>query len=283
MSSGDRPIGLALGGGGALGFAHVPILEVFDELGIRPAIISGCSMGAIIGAAYAAGRTGREIAGFLHGMRRQRGDLLQRLWRSRPRAIRELFGPMRATAGQLVAETVLEAFGDHLPNTFEELPIPLRIVATDFYGWHETLFSTGSVREAVAASMALPLVFRPVLVGGRPHIDGGILNPLPFEHAVVEGGILVAVDVIGGPMGRPGRVPRRFEAMIGSTQLMMRAITAEKLKGPVRPDILVEPAIARFRPLDFRHIDAILAAGEAQKDDFKRRLGALLAPRVAAG
>ena len=68
MSGADRPIGLALGGGGALGFAHVPILEVFDELGIRPAVISGCSMGAIIGAAYAAGRSGREIAGFLHGL-----------------------------------------------------------------------------------------------------------------------------------------------------------------------------------------------------------------------
>lgn len=281
--SGDRPVGLALGGCGALGFAHVPILEVFDELGIRPAVISGCSMGAIIGASYAAGRSGREIAGFLHGLRHQRGDLIQRLWRSRPRAVRELFGSMRATAGQLVAETVLEAFAERLPQTFEELAIPLRVVATDFYGWHETLFSTGSVREAVAASMALPLVFRPVMVGGRPHIDGGIVNPLPFEHAVVEGGILVAVDVIGGPMGRPGRVPRRLEAMIGSTQLMMRAITAEKLKGPVRPDIVIEPEVARFRPLDFRQIDAILAAGEAQKEELKRRLGALLAPRVASG
>jgi NTE family protein len=281
--SGDRPVGLALGGGGALGFAHVPILEVFDELGVRPALIAGCSMGAIIGAAYAAGRSSREIAGFLHGIRRQRGDLLHRLWRSRPRALRELFGPMRATAGQLVAETVLEAFGDHLPKTFEELAIPLRVVATDFYGWHETLFSSGSVRDAVAASMALPLLFRPVMISGRPHIDGGIVNPLPFEHALVDGGILVAVDVIGGPMGRPGRVPRRLEATIGSTQLMMRAITAEKLKGPVRPDILVEPEVARFRPLDFRRIDDILAAGEAEKDDFKRRLSALLAPRMASG
>ncbi|MCC6734666.1 MAG: patatin-like phospholipase family protein [Bauldia sp.] len=279
----DRPIGLALGGGGALGFAHVPILEAFDELGVRPAVIAGCSMGAIIGAAYAKGESGREIAGFLHGLRQQRGDLLQRLWRSRPRAVRELFGPMRATAGQLVAETVLEAFGERLPKTFAELAIPLRVVATDFYGWHETLFSDGSLREAVAASMALPLVFRPVMIGGRPHIDGGIVNPLPFEHAAVDGGILVAVDVIGGPMGRPGRFPRPVEAMIGSTQLMMRAITAQKMKGAIRPDIVVEPEIARFRPLDFRQIDPILKAGEAQKEDFKRRLGALLSPRVAAG
>ncbi|MGV8839507.1 MAG: patatin-like phospholipase family protein [Bauldia sp.] len=281
--SGDRPIGLALGGGGALGFAHVPILEAFDELGLRPALIAGCSMGAIIGAAYAAGQSGREIAAFLHGLRKQRGDLIQRLWRSRPRAVRELFGPMRGTAGQLVAETVLEAFGERLPLTFAELSLPLRVVATDFYGWHETLFADGSLREAVAASMALPLVFRPVMIGGRPHIDGGIVNPLPFEHAVVEGGILVAVDVIGGPMGRPGRVPRPLEAMVGSSQLLMRAITAEKMKGPVRPDIVVEPEVARFRPLDFRQVDPILKAGEALKDDFKRRLGALLAPRVASG
>lgn len=272
MSDPARPIGLVLGGGGALGFAHIPVLEAFDELGVRPSLIVGCSMGAIIGASYAAGHPARDLGAYLRGLTEGRGDLLQRLWRSRPRAIRTLFSPMRATTGQLDGEAVLEAFADRVPTTFDALKIPIIVVATDFYGWREAVFRDGPLRMAIAASIALPLLFRPVIVGGRPMIDGGVVNPLPFEHAVLDGGVLVAVDVIGGPVGNPGRIPRRIETAIGATQLMMRAITAEKLKGPVRPDILLEPPVARFRPLDFSKAGAILDAATAAKDDIKRRL-----------
>lgn len=281
MAETQRPIGLALGGGAALGLAHISVLEAFDELGIKPDLIVGCSMGAIVGAAYAAGHSARDIGAFVRGLRSKPGDLLNRLWRSRPRAIAALFGPMRATAGQLAAEAVLEAFADLIPDRFEALHIPMKAVATDFYGWREALLSEGSLRTAVAASMALPLIFRPVIVNGRPMVDGGIVNPLPFEHAVIDGGILVAVDVIGGPLGNPGRIPRRVETIVGSTQLLMRAITREKLRGPVRPDILIEPDVAKFRPMEFRRVEAILDAGVAAKDELKRQLTVALGRRVA--
>ncbi|MGD9738263.1 MAG: patatin-like phospholipase family protein [Bauldia sp.] len=280
MSEASRVIGLALGGGGALGFAHIAVLEAFDELGLRPSLIAGCSMGAIVGASYAAGHSARELGAYLRSLADRRGDLLQRLWRSRPRAIRTLFSPMRATTGQLDGEAVLDAFADHIPATFAELKIPLVVVGTDFYGWRETVFREGSLRTAVAASISLPLLFRPVIANGRPTIDGGVVNPLPFEHAALPGGVLVAADVIGGPVGSPGRIPRRIETMIGATQLMMRAITAEKLKGPIRPDILLELPVARFRPLDFSKAGAILDAAAAAKDDIKRRLTVALGRRT---
>ncbi|MHA1559581.1 MAG: patatin-like phospholipase family protein, partial [Alphaproteobacteria bacterium] len=187
----QRPIGLALGGGGALGFAHVAALHAFDDLGIKPAIIAGTSMGAIMGAFYAAGHSAADIERFLRDLRNRRRELVNRLWKSRPKTVRTLFGPFRSNAGQLVAEAVLEAFGDLLPDRFEDLVIPLRVVATDFYGWRERVFSSGPLIDAVAASMAIPFLFRPVIVDGRPMVDGGVVNPLPFEHAVVDGGFTV--------------------------------------------------------------------------------------------
>ena len=272
----DGPIGLALGGGGALGFAHVAVLEVFDELGLRPALIAGTSMGAVIGAFYASGHTGREIAGFLRAARVRRADLFRRLWRARPRALSTMLGPLRATAGQLDAEQTLAAFADLMAGDFADLRIPLRTVATDFYGWREVVSSEGRLLPAVAASMALPFIFRPVMIGGRALIDGGVVNPLPFEHAALPDGLLVAVDVLGGPVAGVWRMPRPIEALTGSMQLAMRAITAAKLGRQGAPDILVEPSIRAFRPFDFGRLDAILGAGSASKDDLKRRLSAAL-------
>lgn len=272
----DRPIGLALGGGGALGFAHVKALQAFDELGLKPSIIAGTSMGAIMGAFYAAGFTGDEIEEFLRDLRHRRRELANRMWKARPRTVRNLFGPLRSTAGQLSADAVLLAFGDRLPKAFEDLKIPLTVVATDYYGWREAVFSAGPLIPAVAASMAIPFVFRPVVIAGRPLVDGGIVNPLPYEHAMPKGGVSVAVDLILRPTGEPLKTPKRVQALVGSAMIMMHAVTDEKLRR-IKPDILIEPPIEHFTGMEFGKVEHIIDAAEPIKDDLKRQLERILA------
>ncbi len=271
----DRPVGLALGGGGALGFAHVKALQAFDELGIKPAIIAGTSMGAIMGAFYAAGFTGDEIEVFLRDLRHRRRELANRMWKARPRTVRNLFGPVRSTAGQLSADAVLLAFGDRLPKSFDDLKIPLTVVATDYYGWREAVFSSGPLIPAVAASMAIPFVFRPVVINGRPLVDGGVVNPLPYEHAMPEGGICVAVDLVLRPTGEPLKTPKRIQALVGSAMIMMHAVTDEKLRR-IKPDILIEPPIEEFTGMEFGKVEQIIDAAEPIKDDLKRQLERIL-------
>lgn len=277
MAKRNPEIGLALGGGAAHGFAHIPILEALDELGVRPSVIAGASMGAVIGAAYAAGHGASDIADYVAGLTNDRGTLMRRIWRSRPRTLRHLFGPHRGTAGQLDGVTILAEFADLIPRDFAALATPLKVVATDFYGWHEVVLTEGSLTQAVAASMALPPLIRPVMIGGRAMIDGGVVNPLPFEHAAVDFGVVVAVDVIGGPQPRGRAMPRRLETVIGAIQLTMRQITAEKLRGRRPPDILIEPSVDRFRLLEFGKAAEIMAAAAPAKEALKRRLEALFA------
>ncbi len=279
MSQTERPLGVALGGGAALGLAHIPILEALDDLGVRPALIAGTSMGAIVGAFYAAGHSGREIAEFVLKIKHSKGDLMRRLWLSRPRAFQNLFGPRRATAAQLAAQDVLKAFGDLLPEYFEDLKVPLKVIATDYYAAREVVFTEGPLLPAVAASMALPFLFRPVVIGDRPMVDGGLVDPLPFEHARLPGGVVLAVDVLPGPRGEPPRIPRRIETAIGSAQIQMNAMTREKLRRIGEPELLVEPALAEFEPLEFGRAEEIFAAAGQAVERVRRELPRLLAPQ----
>ena len=130
--SGPR-IGLALGGGGARGLAHIHVIEALDELGIRPSIISGTSIGSIVGAGVASGMSGREIHQFAEETLGQRAEVLTRIWRSRPTSISELMdGGVRI--GQFNIERIVRSFlPEAIPKTFAELKIPLRVTATDYY------------------------------------------------------------------------------------------------------------------------------------------------------
>ena len=283
MASTKR-IGLALGGGGARGIAHILVCETFDELGIKPAIIAGTSIGAIVGAAYAAGIPGREMRQRACAFYAQKREVYARLWRARPLVFKDLIRG-RAASTQFDPERILETFmpgWDLLPDRFEDLAIPLRIVACDFYGWIETVIEEGPLRPAVAASIAIPSIFRPVPINGRMQIDGGAVNPLPFDVVADGVDLVVASDVAGGPTGDPGRCPRLLETIVGAAQISMQAVTAEKLKWR-QPDILVRPEIHGVFVLDFLKSEAILRMNEAIKDDLKRRLErAILTPFEAA-
>jgi len=276
-------IGLALGAGGARGFAHIPVLEAFDELGLKPVVVSGASIGAIVGAGYCAGMSGAEIRAYVHELFRRRSDVVARLWRTRPRTARELLAPGGLRFGQFDAERLLGAFlPDTIPADFADLEIPLKVVASDYYGWKETVLHEGNLRKAIAASVAIPVLFRPVLIEGRVMVDGTVFDPVPFDAVTPHTDIVVAVDVIGGPTGPANRVPSPTEAIFGTTQLLMRAILAEKLRRPNAPQILVKPAISSFRLLDFMKVNAILKAAEPVKDEVKRALDRAIAKHATA-
>jgi NTE family protein len=271
MSTESR-IGLALGGGGARGMVHILVCEVFDELGIKPAIIAGTSIGAIIGAGYAAGFTGREMREATVEFYSKRREVLARLWKARPLGFTDLLRG-RSVTPQFDARVILESFVpgfERLPETFAELDIPLKVIACDFYAWTEAVLSQGPLRPAIAASISIPALFRPVTLDGRVLIDGGACNPLPFDH-VIDCDLTIACDVAGGPLEDPGRAPGLLECIVGAAQISMQSVISEKLKWH-QPDVLVRPDINGVFVMDFLKTQVILEMNAAFKDDLKRRL-----------
>ena len=128
----------------------------------------------------------------------------------------------------------------------------------------------GPLRPAIAASIAIPALFRPVNLDGRILIDGGACNPLPFDH-VAECEITVACDVAGGPSEVPNRQPGLLECVVGAAQISMQSVIREKLKWH-QPDVLVRPDINGVFIMDFLKTQAILEMNGNFKDDLKRRL-----------
>ncbi|RDL52739.1 putative NTE family protein [Ensifer sp. M14] len=270
-SASEPSVALALGGGGARGLAHIHVIEAFDELGIRPVAIAGSSIGAIMGAGMAAGVSGKEIREHTLATVGHRREVVNRLWQLRPASWSEAM-TNGFRFGQFNVERVLKAFlPEGIPATFSELDVPLKVVVTDYYGQTEHVCETGDLQKALAASAALPAVFMPVKIEGRVMIDGGIYNPIPFDHLRGLAEIVVGVDVVGGPDGDGKTIPSRIDSLFGASQLMMQSIIAMKLKEGA-PDILLRPDVGRYRVMDFLRAKEILAATAGIKDQFKRTL-----------
>lgn len=263
-------VAVALGSGGARGLAHLWVLEALDELGIRPAAISGASIGAIYGAAYAGGLSARELRHVTAETLRRRGDVFARLLPTRTGRFVDLLGGGLVNPVLLDAEAVVEAFlKEIIPENFSDLAIPFHAVATDYYSKRECVLSAGPLRSAVAASIAIPGLLKPVVREGRVLIDGGAVNPLPFDVVAGRASIIVASDVTGGPSEGKKLVPPPGETMFAALQIMMTAIVDEKLKA-ARPDVLVRPNVSIFHVLDFLKATAILKVSEPVKDEVKR-------------
>lgn len=270
-------LGLALGGGGARGFAHVPILEAIDELGLSPRIVAGTSIGALIGAAYASGMSGAAIRAYCEELFDRRTEIIKRLFARRNGGLTALWTQTSGNRSSAFSgEGILEALlPDTLPKSFEALKIPFLAVTTDFYEQTQHVLSAGPLIPAIAASSALPGLIRPIELDGRILVDGGFVNPVPFDLLKGEADIIAAIDVSAGPQQARGKAPSLIDAIIGSNQIAMRSVMREKLKTSA-PDILIRPAIGHFRVLDFYKIDEIFAASQAAKDNFKRACEAAL-------
>lgn len=265
-------IGLALGGGAARGIAHIPILEAFDELGIKPSVIVGCSMGALIGAAYACGVPASELRERAQRLLSNRLDAMKYVFSTRQSKITELLSLKGLSTMHLQGEKLVGlALPDELPANIEDAAIPLRIIATDFEQLEERVFTSGPMVQAIAASIAIPGIITAPLIDGRIHVDGGVTNPVPFNHARDGADIVVAIDVTGRPRMTPGRHPTNIELAVGSLLIMFSKI-AELRRAQGEPEIYIKPGIESFGPGDFFRAREIMDASTAAKDELKRKL-----------
>lgn len=270
-------IGLALGGGGARGLAHIAMLEAFDELGVRPDIIAGTSIGALYGAAYASGISGKDLRDHTRLILGQRFGLIRDLVNATAQPFQRLIGVFGRRNAILDPLTMLEVIlPKDVKSDFAECQIPIKIVASDFYDQEPRVFTEGALRPAVAASMALPVIFQPVMDQGKALIDGGLTNPLPFDLLIGEADIVVAIDVSGVPVPNSRRPdPTAFEALFSSAFLFEHTIIREKLKS-AQPDILINAGTSHYQVLDFLKFDQILEAAAPAKEKLKQQLTRVL-------
>ncbi|MDX2156579.1 MAG: patatin-like phospholipase family protein [Hyphomicrobiaceae bacterium] len=270
-------IGLALGGGGARGFAHLIALETLEELGVAPVAIAGTSIGAIFGAGAAAGLSAAHMRAHVEEVLSHRYALVRQLFSVRAPPVERLFNLLPVRAALLDPEALLEAIlPSRLPSTFAALGLPLEVVATDFYAQVAVVLSEGPLRPAIAASMALPVIFQPVTLAGRVLMDGGLVDPLPYARLRQVADVVIAIDVSGA--GRePGEAmrPGAIEALLAASQILQRSIVREKLR-TARPDILLDMPSQGFGVLEFHRFRDIMAAAEPMREVLKRQLGRIL-------
>lgn len=272
----DPTIAVAFGGGGARGMAHIHVIEVLNELGLKPVAISGASIGAIMGAGMASGMTGKQIHEYCIDLAGNRTGALTRYVKARPSAFGNMFSS-EFSIGQLDARTMLKAFlPEQIKQTFSELEIPLSVSATDYYGFKETVYTAGDLVDAIAASASIPAVFRPVLLDGRYMVDGGIYNPVPFDHLIGRADIVIGIDVVGTPIGDVTKAPKAIDSIYGASQLMMQSILSHKL-AMAEPEIFLRPNVSKFRVQDFFKAKKILSESEGVRDELKRALDAAIA------
>jgi NTE family protein len=263
-----RPrLGLALGGGGARGLAHIVFLQVLDELGIRPSVIAGTSMGALIGALYAFGHNGVGI---------------ERIFSELNLVSLIIYADVAlgATHGLLRGEKIIQTLDRLVKHQrFADLRIPLKVVATDFWSREEVVITQGSVAEAVRASISIPGIFEPVVTAQRVLIDGGMVDSVPYERIRADCDVLVAINVLGdpSPVPQPLKKPNIYEAILTSFQIMEAANVETKL-GRSRPDLLVSPKLHGVNILDFHKLGSILESVTADAAQFKQDLLAI--PRL---
>ena len=278
-----RPkVAIALGGGGARGIAHVLALEALDELGIRPAAVAGTSMGAVIGSAYAAGLEARTIRSHILRVLRNRSDVIGKLLRARVGRFADLVLRGRGNPVLLDPEIFLELFWPaEMPARFESLATRTFVVATNYLDRNEIVYRSGPLKPAVAGSIAIPGLFRPVEYGRSILIDGGAVNPLPYDLLFDSADIVVAIDVTFGRRSRARPMPSPLESMFGAAQIMQGAITEQKIRRRP-PHILIRPKVEQFGLLDFFRAGQILRGAESTKDELKSALHALITTFRAA-
>jgi NTE family protein len=263
-------IGIALGGGSARGLTHIPYIEAMDELGLRPSVIAGCSIGALVGSGWANGMTGAELRAHAYDVLGTMKMIAGRLWGSQLRlgSLLQNGFSVQLDAGQVV-DNFLPA---NFPVEFKDLKTPFYVVATDFQSWHQVVFNSGPLRPAISGSIAIPTLFRPVAYSNHLLVDGGVVNPLPLDQAAAECDILIGIDVNGDPSSRLNKVDYKpLDVWFGAAQIMMHSLIAHMMAA-YPPDIFMRPHVDQFGTLEYWRVREIVEHAEKDKDNFKRQL-----------
>jgi len=271
-------IGLALGGGAARGLAHIELLHAFDDLGIRPTLMAGTSMGALVGVAYAAGQSAQAIEDHARLVLANRLDAARLAFSSGKGGVLDLinFNPLTNPLldGAQLVRLVLPA---SVPAQLELLPTPMTVITCDFLAGTELALSSGPTIDSVAASIAIPgLISSPAR--DVTLIDGGCVNPVPISH-LQSCDLIVAINVTGRPEGRGRAMPRTPDLMAGAMQIQQQTIAALQ-REKHRCDIWIEPAVNPFRVHEFFKLDEILKAARPARDELKWQLERALETRV---
>lgn len=254
-------IGLALGGGAARGFAHVGVIQVLEESGIRPVLVAGTSAGSLVAALYASGKTGGQLQQIAETME----EATFADW-TLPIFSRGLL------RGDALARYVHAQVGG---RRIEDLPLPLGIVATDLNSGQGVLFQRGDTATAVRASSAVPAVFQPVRIAGREYVDGGLVSPVPVRYARQMGAeLVIAVDISNVPDANPAG--DTLQILLQTFTIMGRSINRWELRDA---DVVVRPALNGVASADFNARRRSIQAGRQAMQQLLPQLKAAIEAR----
>lgn len=272
-----KSIGIAFGAGGARGIAHLLMIEALDELGLKPSIISGSSIGSVVGAFYAAGFDSKQMLEILDQLIHPKSDsVFDFLLKSDIVKMFTMFDPQFIKSGFIKGEKFQKYMETHLKvSRFEDLKVPLKVVATDYWKKEAVVFEKGDLIQPIKASYSLPGLFTPVKIKNRILIDGGAVNPLPFDLIMDKCDITIAIDVTAFKAQSESEIPPTFDSVFTTYQTMQNSIIKERLKFQ-KPDIYIRPEIYDVRVFDFVKADLIFKQAQSAKEELKRQLDKLL-------
>ena len=275
----DKPekkdVALVLSSGGARGLTHIGAIEMLEEQGYHITSIAGCSMGALVGGVYAAGKL-NEFREWMKGIDRKK--------------MLELTDFSLSLNHFVKGDRIIEAIMEFVPDmAIEDLPVPYCAVATDWVSGREVVFRTGSLFEAIRASISLPLFYKPVHRDGMILIDGGVTNPIPLNRVVRhKNDILVGVDVSGydykGQVELkhelserrkkdkslatmildkliPDNLDFNYYTMLSRTSSLMIRQNSKLMVQLMNPDILVDIQMSRYSSFDYNKSEKLIAIG----------------------
>lgn len=271
-----KDVALVLSSGGARGLAHIGAIEELESHGYHISSIAGCSMGALIGGVYAAGKL-KEFREWMKTIDRKKMIELTDF----------SFSINHLAKGTRIIETIMEFVPD---MAIEDLPVPYCAVATDLKAGREVVFNKGSLFEAIRASISMPSFYKPVQRDGMVLIDGGILNPIPLNRVKRQkNDILVGIDVSGhdykaqwDEMHRltemqkqdnslkskildmliPDNIEFNYYTMLSRTNSLMIRQNSILMAKLMKPDILVDIQMSRYGTFDFDKSEKLVAIGK---------------------
>lgn len=236
-------IGLALGGGAARGFAHVGVIQVLEEAGIRPNLVAGTSAGSLVAALYASGKNGAQLQRVAETMEEA--------------AITDWKLPL-FSSGMLRGDALARYVnGQVAGKRIEDMPLMLGILATDLQTGHDVVFQRGDTGVAVRASSAVPAVFEPVRISGHDYVDGGLVSPVPVRAARKMGAeLVIAVDISSPPEATLSN--GTLDILLQTFAIMGKSINSLELRDA---DIVIRPILSGVSSADFSARKRAIEAG----------------------
>ena len=267
-----KPLGLALGGGGARGYAHIGVMRVLEREGFVPDMIAGTSLGSLVGAFFAAGHKADKVQEII---------AQTSFWR---------LLDLNPVKDMLNFSELAKVFEQHLPRTFEELPMPFAVTASDLITGTEVYFREGELYQAIRASIAYPGAINPIWVGNRLLSDGGLLNQIPVDVVRFLGAErVIAVDVtpLEALRDRPykknwwDQIFRRgievnpIQSVYRAVEIMQIRLAEVKL-AVSRPDLILRPKLEGMGLFSFQNLEQAIADGETSALEHLARVRELI-------